>query len=222
MSHSFDEEYVLNMEDASCNPYGLFPLRLNDFSADGREIISALEVKMPFWDPRDFEKHKKGLAELLPDGSGFVLTIPRVPTVFLRNVDLLYDASDTLEKGMSNVHLGFVNSGGLLGRNGQAVTKKILILFPDGMQCTNEYFNEAKDPRKKIAPTKMKNYIKNKEIVVGQDAAAINIMHNMIYVKWKLKIVGPNERRLAVDQDSDDEDGQLSRHFTSAVSMSDA
>lgn len=73
-----------------------------------------------------------------------------------------------------------------------------------------------------MAPAKMKNYIKNKEIVVGQDAAAINIMHNMIYVKWKLKIVGPNERRLAVDQDSDDEDGQLSRLFTSAVSMSDA
>ena len=81
---------------------------------------------------------------------------------------------------MSNVHLGFVNSGGLLGQNNQAVTKKILILFPDGMKCTKEYQNEAKDPWKKMAPAKMKNYIKNKEIVVDQDAAAINIMNNMI------------------------------------------
>ena len=105
----------------------------------GKYIVDALTIYKHVADIRDAENSNHFDAFLIEDGRALSVTMPSIPTYFLKNMgDMKHNESpDPIEEIFLDHSIKL--TAVMADRSRQKKTVKMY--FPDGMTCSTEYFN---------------------------------------------------------------------------------
>ena len=121
------------------NPSGIEVIRGNKVPVDdgrGAEVVDILTIYKSVADTRDAEKNKYS-AKLLTDGSGIEIFEPVRSHLFLHNVEAIHNIEGTqLCAATKLAHQ--IQSTEIL-QSGCDEIKSTILLFPDGVTCTDEF-----------------------------------------------------------------------------------
>jgi hypothetical protein len=121
-------------------PFGIVCL-LNPSVTDSVSgtIQKRMSIRIPLWDENDVRIFS---ARLTSSGHGIVLQMPATASYLLKKSNVKKINEDFgADTQTANLHFGVCNR--LAAENGQQKnTYKVLLLFPKGMTCNNNSFNE--------------------------------------------------------------------------------
>ena len=190
------EEFVLDLQNPERNPMDTWVCH-GERIKQGKYIVDALTVYKNIADIRDAETAAYFDACLVDDGRALSVTMPSVPSYFLKNMaDMKHNESpDPIEEIFldHSIKLTAIMSD----RSRQ--TKTVKMYFPDDMTCTTEYFNGSS---KKGTNRVQKNIrlVKTRSIP-GRSGSEIPILAS--YVSWTVAIEG-SSRLTSADEDAED------------------
>lgn len=199
------------------NPPGISVVRSLDQKV-GRKVVSALAIRFAIYDVRDYKSLYAGMAELLPDGTGMVVTFSTLPEIFVSDIAAIWDSDPSKDKVLLQTlkTAELVQANAFKGKNHAAVSKKKMTLFfPDNMRCTNKLFN-GEDPR----PRQIKNNIRSHDVLIGTSPTGEESYATLYFVYWTLLIVEEKDRIVELAVPTDDEASELAALLgTATISM---
>jgi hypothetical protein len=194
------EEFILDIENPERNPMDIW-VSHGEKIKQGKFIVDALTIYKHIADVRDAETAALYDAHLVDDGRALSVTMPSVPAYFLKNMPSMKhnESSDAIEEIFldHSIKLTAVLSD-------RARQKKIVkMYFPDGMQCSSEFFNGAT----KKATNKVQKNIRMVKIRTYKNSTGDEVPVLASYVSWTVAIDG--SLRMTSADDSDDEDNMV-------------
>ena len=195
---SIRETHTLDLDFPECNPYYLVPIRANEITVlPEMQLVDKITLYLPVPDYRDFIDGKYS-AELKRDGTGVIIKMPTFVAFWAKEVKTVHALDETEACAKTEtIHKQTAND---VLSNPNRQTKKVLFEFPEGMTCSNDFFNYHKN-QKQNGYNGLKVNFRQCDAVVGQDEEG-KLIHDFNYIFWKVSINGPSRFcKLPEDED---------------------
>jgi hypothetical protein len=170
-----------------------------------RQVLDKLSLYKPIFDIKDFQAGRYS-ARLAQDGSGVYITEPTVPQFFWSD-DLATSVQAIVDGGANSIckvtEKSFNITTTRLQENKEFRTCEVLYLFPKGITCNNEFFNNDSTGVPPSTPYKLVTKMHLQKRDMGNDGAGDIIYDFMPFVAWKMAIDGADARTRPKQESSD-------------------
>jgi hypothetical protein len=172
-----------------------------------RQVLDKLSLYKPIFDIKDFQAGRYS-ARLAQDGRGILVTEPTVPQFFWSEDSATSSVQAIVDHGGASsickvTEKSFNITTTLLQENKEYRTCEILYLFPQGITCNNEFFNNDSSGVPPSTPYKLltKMHLQKREMGVDTDG---NTVHDfMPFVAWRMAIDGADARTRPKQESAD-------------------
>lgn len=160
------------------------------------ELVDSLVIYKPLFDIRDAtSKNIKIKASLLFDGTGIMVTEPKVPSYFYKEVEKIHllEGLHGCETMRSAHHVAAKDIRNQTHRQ----QKRVLLRFPEGVTCKVGHFNGATSSN----DNKLKNNLRMMEMPVNKQG---NQIATVQFIYWRVVIEGTHRCLNSDGEESDD------------------
>jgi hypothetical protein len=172
----------------------------------GKEVINAVTIIRPLEDAEDFRKGRIK-AQLLPDRSGIMFSLPSVLAYLLDPTDIkpLYALDGNGVCAATRRTHEIVTTD--LQVDDEHRLRRIIARFPTGITCSNRHFNNGEDGNHNLK-THFHMY-KNDQVLKGGKKVAYPKAH----IRWKLVVETGRTRRTAPATSGENYDADIEKAF---------